>query len=189
MIKELVLKNRSYRRFYGDKKVSMATLRDLVELARLSSFGGNKQSLKFYLSDGDMNGPVYDCLGWAAYLPDWDGPAPDERPAAYIVMLNDNNIMSGADVNAGIAAANMLLGAAEAGLGGCMFGNVDRKKLAGLLKLPENLEIVLVIALGVPKEEVVIEPIGPDGDVRYWRDGNRVHHVPKRALEEIIYIL
>ena len=43
-----------------------------------------------------------------------------------------------------------------------------------------------MLALGRAKEKVVIEPVGPEGDIKYWRDADGVHHVPKRALEEIV---
>jgi len=59
-------------------------------------------------------------------------------------------------------------------------------ELAALLELPPYLEIVLVLALGKPAETVVIEPVGSDGDIKYYRDAQGVHHVPKRALEDLI---
>ena len=79
-----------------------------------------------------------------------------------------------------------MLGAVENGLGGCIIGNIDKIKLAEALNLNEKYEIALVLALGYPKEEVVIETINTSGDVRYWRDENEVHHVPKRTLDELI---
>jgi len=65
--------------------------------------------------------------------------------------------------------------------------SVKREDLAALLELPAYLEIVLVLALGKPAEMVVIEPVGADGDIKYYRDEQGVHHVPKRALEDLIY--
>jgi len=186
MFKDLILKNRSYRRFYEDERISYDTLTELVDLARLSPNGANRQGLKFFLSAGDKNEDIMSCLGWAGYLKDWGGPGPGERPAAYIVILNDRMI-GGGEADAGIAAMSILLGAAEKGLGGCMFGAVDRKKLASILNLSENMDITLVVALGKPKETVVLEEIASDGDIKYWRDENQVHHVPKRKLEDIIY--
>ena len=43
-----------------------------------------------------------------------------------------------------------------------------------------------MLALGYPKEEVVIERIRYNGSVVYWRDSQGVHHVPKRDLDELI---
>jgi hypothetical protein len=71
-------------------------------------------------------------------------------------------------------------------LGGCIIGSVNRDALRRILDIPSRYEILTVLALGVPKETVVIEEVGPDGDIRYWRDAESVHHVPKRALQDII---
>ena len=79
-----------------------------------------------------------------------------------------------------------MLGATEAGLGGCIIGSVQREKLKTALNIAKHHEILLVLALGRPKETVVIETAGENGDIRYWRDGDDVHHVPKRPIDEII---
>jgi len=186
MLRDLVLKNRSYRRYDQNAAVGRETLLELVELARISPSGGNRQGLKFFLSAGEANEKIFECLNWAGYLADWPGPCEGERPAAYIVVLADNEIGRGSETDAGIACQSMLLGAAEKGIGGCMFGSVNREKLRKNLSLPERFEIILVVALGIPVETVVIEELSEDGDIKYWRDENRVHHVPKRGLEEII---
>jgi len=81
---------------------------------------------------------------------------------------------------------NILLGAVEKGLGGCIVGSVQRKKLNEILNVPAPYEIQFVLALGEPVEAVVIEEIGPGGDVKYWRDAQAVHHVPKRRLGDVI---
>ena len=187
MIRDLVLKNRSYRRFYQDVAVDLETLRELVDLARLSASGANKQPLKYILSCGpEKNALIFPHLGWAAYLQDWPGPAEGERPAAYIIILGDTEIRPSFGCDHGIAAQSILLGATEKGLGGCIIASVQKERLRQALEIPSGYEILLVLALGQPKETVVIESVGPDGDIRYWRDGQGVHHVPKRSLEEII---
>lgn len=186
MIKDIIKKNRSYRRFYEDAPINRETLLELVDLARLSPNATNRQALKYYLSAGEKNNEIFECLSWAGYLTDWDGPKPGERPTAYIVVLDDHDIGKSQGADAGIVCQSMLLGAVEKGLGGCMFGAVDRKKLAANLSLPENMEILLVVALGKPKEEIVLDPVAPGGCIKYWRDDRQVHHVPKRSLDEII---
>jgi nitroreductase len=187
MLSSLVLKNRSYRRFYQDVPISYDSLRELVDLARLSSSAANRQPLKYFLScEPDQNAIIFPYLGWAGYLKEWGGPIEGERPSAYIIILGDKTISQNVGCDHGIAAQSILLGATEKGLGGCMIGSVRRPELANSLGIPDTFEIMLVIALGKPKETVVIEPLRPDGDIKYWRDDQSVHHVPKRALDDII---
>jgi nitroreductase len=187
MIKELIFKSRSYRRFDQQYRIKNQTLRELVDLARLSPSAANLQPLKYILShEPQKNALIFPHLGWAGYLKDWSGPAEGERPSAYIVILGDTRITKSFGCDHGIAAQSMLLGATERGLGGCMIGTVQRDKLRKALDIPSCYEILLVLALGKPKEEVVVETAGPAGDIKYWRDDEGVHHVPKRPVDEII---
>jgi len=186
-MRELIEKNRTYRRFYEDEAIELGTLRELVDLARLSASGANKQPLKYMLSNTpEINAKIFEHLAWAGYLPDWPGPEEGERPSAYIVILGDSDISKLFGCDHGIAAQSIMLGAVERGLGGCMIGSIQREDLREGLDIPEQYEILLVLALGKPKEQVVLEQMGPDGDVAYWRDEDQVHHVPKRALDDII---
>jgi nitroreductase len=186
-IKDLITKNRSYRRFYQDTDVSLDTLRELVDLARLSASGANKQPLKYFLSaDPQKNATIFPTLAWAGYLKDWQGAQEGEKPSAYIIILGDKTISQSFGCDHGIAAQSILLGATERGLGGCIIGSIRRNELSQLLDIPDQFEILLVIALGKPKEKVVIETMGSEGDYKYWRDEQNIHHVPKRPLDEII---
>ncbi|PIE33831.1 nitroreductase [candidate division KSB3 bacterium] len=187
MIKDLISRNRSYRRFDESFVVSTETLRELVDLGRLSPSGANRQPLKYILSnDPENNARIFPALNWAGYLSDWDGPPEGEQPSAYIILLGDNDISQSTGCDHGIAAQSILLGAVEKELGGCMIASIQKGKLREALNLSERYDIVLVIALGKPVETVVIDPIATDGDIKYWRDEQATHHVPKRSLDEII---
>jgi len=186
-ITDLVRDNRSCRRFHQNHKIALETLKELVNLSRISASGANLQPLKYILScDSKMNADIFSALAWAGYLKDWPGPAEGERPTAYIVVLGDTGITQDVGCDHGIAAQTIMLGAREKGLAGCMLGSINRKLLRDLLDVPEHLKILLVLALGKPKEEIELETLEPDGSIRYWRDSEGVHHVPKRKLEDII---
>ena len=187
MIKDLVTKNRSYRRFDNSHSISEDTLIKLIELARLSGSASNRQVLRFLLSNTpDRNNSVFSCLRWAGYLTDWQHPVQKERPTAYIVILKPADTASYIGHDTGIACQSILLGAVEAGLGGCMFGSVDRAKLKELLEIPAQYEIELVIAIGKPIEKIQLDPVHND-DIKYWRDENQIHHVPKRDINDLIF--
>jgi len=187
MLEDLVRKNRSYRRFHQGVSVDLETLRALVNLARLSASGSNLQPLKYILScEPETNARIFHHTRWAGYLKDWPGPAEGERPAAYIVILGDTEIRESFGCDHGIAAQSIMLGAAERGLGGCMIGSIDEGGLQQKLDIPDRYDILLVLALGKPNETVVLEEVSPDGDIRYYRDAEGVHHVPKRLLDELI---
>lgn len=186
MLKDLVVRNRSYRRFYEEAIISSETIRSWIDLARLAASGRNAQTLKYKIILSDQKkDKVFETLAWAGYLKDWDGPIKGERPSAYVIMLNDERLGKNYFSDDGIAVQNLLLGAVESGYGGCILRAFKDQELRNLLELPEELKIIQVIALGKPKEEIIIEEI-KDGDFKYWRDENQVHHVPKRNLDEII---
>ncbi len=187
MIRDLIIKSRSYRRFHQEVAIEPETLRKLVDLARLSPSAGNLQPLKYILAcEPKKNALIFPHLAWAGYLKDWPGPSEGERPSAYIIILGDREVSRSIDCDHGIAAQSILLGATEKGLGGCIIGSIQRKGLQKALAIPARYEILLVLALGKPREMVVIETVGATGDIKYWRDSDDVHHVPKQSLDEII---
>jgi nitroreductase len=186
-LRELVSRNRSFRRFYENHVLSLTDLEDLVDTARLTASAANLQPLRYILSTNPQtNTVIFEHLAWAAYLKDWKGPAEGDRPTGYIVVLGDAKHAKTSAWDLGIAAQTILLGATEMGLGGCMVGSVQKQALSQALEVPEGFEILLVIALGKPKEKIVLERLKEDGDIRYWRDEKGVHHVPKRDLDAIL---
>ena len=187
---ELIVRNRSYRRYDASKRVSMETLRELINVARRTPSAANRQPLKYVLA-ADAAGcqRLFPHLAWAGALKDWPGPAEGERPVAYIIVLCDTGISEDPGCDHGIACQSMLLAAVERGLGGCMLGAIDRKAIRRDFAIPERYQILLVVALGVPAETCVLEEAARGADVTYYRDAGSVHHVPKRALDEVILSL
>lgn len=187
MVFDLVPRARTHRRFLENQPVETESLRSLVNLARLSPSSANLQTLKFVLSaDAERNKSIFETLAWAGYLPDWPGPAEGERPPAYIIVLADEDLGGGKDVDAGLAMQSMVLGACELGLATCILGSVDRPRLQAALGIPTRYRIMYVMALGKPAETVSVEAVGPDGNIRYWRDDQGRFHVPKRSLDDLI---
>lgn len=188
MLREWVEKNRSCRSFDSSVVIGRQTLKEWVDLTRFCSSARNAQPLKYFISsDPESNAGIFSCLHWASYLQPGGIFIPEnERPSAYIVMCADSAISSSASMDAGIAAQTILLAAVESGFGGCMIGAIEKKVLKERLFISDAYDVLLVIALGKPVEKVVIEPLPESGDIRYYRDENHVHHVPKRSLEEIL---
>jgi nitroreductase len=187
MLINLVQKNRSYRRFDHSYKIQGESLKTLIGLARFTPSSGNLQPLKYLpIHEGEQTDTVFRLLKWARYLQDWPGPSAAERPSAYIVLLGDTSIAQSFQVDSGIAAQTILLGAAEMGLGGCIVASVDREPLRHAFSIPMHLEILFVLALGRPAEQVVVETAEPGGDIKYYRTPDGRHHVPKRSLDELI---
>jgi len=186
-LEEIIRRNRSYRRFDESIRLDLETVRSFVELARLSASGANLQPLKYIISTNpEVNAGIFPRTAWAGYLEEWSGPVEGQRPAAYVIILGDTAIASSFGCDHGIAAQSIMLGAAEQGWGGCVIGSIDRGGLRQALDIDEQYEILLILALGRPAEEVQLEAVGEDGSIRYYRDDENVHHVPKRSLDELI---
>lgn len=186
-VSRLVIRNRSYRRFLESHQISYSTLESLVQLARFSASAANRQPLRYCLvNEPETRAIIFPTLGWAGYLSEWKGPVEGERPAAYILILGDKERGNQYKYDAGLASQNILLGAVEKGLGGCILASIKRDQLRDSLDIDSRYEILLILALGKPREKVIIEDVEEDGDIKYWRDKQGVHHVPKRRLEDLI---
>ncbi len=192
-MQEIIAKTRTFRRFNQKEPISMATLHELIDLARLGGSARNGQPWQYMAVNApEICARIFPYLGWAGYLTDWKGPVEGERPSAYILCLLNNNRLKGSEAEAqfdlGVATQNLLLGAMEKRIGGCRIGAFN-PQLASLFTIPDFLRISLVVALGKPRETVIIEECKTDDDVRYWRDEHGVHHVPKRALQSCLVTL
>ena len=192
-MREIIAKTRTFRRFFQKEAISSEILSELLDLARLGGSARNGQPWQYMIiNTPELCEKVFPFLGWAGYLSDWKGPVEGERPSAYILCLLNSNWLKGPESEAqfdlGVATQNLLLGAMENRLGGCRIG-LFNPKLADLFDLPEHLGISLVVALGRPRETVIIEECKEDSDIKYWRDDDGVHHVPKRSLESCLITL
>ncbi|GAB1534638.1 nitroreductase family protein [Geovibrio sp. ADMFC3] len=185
-IKELIQINRSYRRFDNSKELDMGFLEDLIYSARMAQSAANLQPLRYVtVTDREKTAEVYSTLGWAGYLKDWDGPEPDERPVGYIIILSTKD-SSYAQVDAGLAMQNICLTAIAAGVGSCILGNIKKERLMQILEIDESLNILYVVALGYPVENVQVVSIRETADHKYFRDEEGNHYVPKRCIEDLI---
>ena len=178
------IKTRRTIRKYLQTAVPEEVLLKCVEAAIFSPSGGNLQPLRYVIvNDAKLLIQVFSTLSWAVYLPDY-GPAEEEMPRAYIVLLLDKNGRTPTH-DASIASMSISMVAYDEGLGSCILASVDRKKLRKVLNVPESLDVALVVALGYPAENPVVEPLS-DGNINYWLDKNGVLHVPKRDIKDIV---
>jgi nitroreductase len=180
---EKIKKRRTIRK-YLQKTVPKDVLLKCVDAARLSPCGVNFQPLRYVIVDDKrLLKKVFSTLSWAVYLPDYY-PTEEEMPQAYVVLLLDKNGRTPVH-DAGIASMTISMVAYDEGLGSCIMASVDREKLRRILDVPESLAIELVIALGYPAENPIIDVV-KDGDTKYWLDQSGVLHVPKWDLKDVV---
>ena len=187
---ELVKKNRSYRGFDESVMIPREKMLEIVDCARLCPSSVNIQPLKYFIScTKEQNAVIQPLTGWARQLPELDLPFEGHRPTAFVVICHDTDIAENAErfyKDVGITAQTMLLCATDMGYGGCMIGNFVPDKVKAALSLPKNLIPVLIVAFGKPDENIILTEPGENGDVKYCRDKQNNHYVPKRALDEVL---
>ncbi len=183
MIKELLIQTRSVRRYDEARKISYADLLDIAEGVRLCPSAANLQRLRICPVVGELCNAVFETLAFAAYLRPWVRPEEGERPVAYLVLMAEMDADINLAIDCGIAAEAIALNAREKGIGCCMFRSFNSDNLTRVLD-KDGYKPILVISLGYPKETIVLEDA--KDNLRYYRDEQGVHHVPKLPLSDII---
>lgn len=174
---ELVQKRQSTRK-YSDKNVDRALVTRCLEAARLAPSACNSQPWHFIIVDDPGRikeiGEAAASLGMNKFA--------TEVPVIVAVVLEKMNftakigsMLKNKDycmLDLGIAVEHFCLQAAEDGLGTCILGWFDEKKIARLLGVPKGKRIPLLITLGYPdgrirsKTRKTIEEISSWN--RYW---------------------
>ena len=188
-LKNLLINDRTCRRFDASKSVDETTLLNLVELTRYCASGRNLQPLKYRIvTDCDERNLIFPSLKWAGYYTDWDGPDKTERPAAYLVQCLDTQYGNDCLCDDGLQLQAITLGATSLGLRCCIIKAFNAAEISARLEIPDSLKPRYVVAIGYPAEEIVVEDMNglPDDSYIYYRDSMGRHHVPKRKLSELI---
>lgn len=185
-LKNLLIADRSIRRFDASNKVGKQTLLDVVNLVRYCHSGRNLQPLAYRIVEQKEEcDKVFPTLLWAGYYKDWDGPAVDERPTAYIIQCMDTRLTDNPMCDEGLQLQALTLGCASLGLGSCIIKAFNKAAVAEILQIPEHYDVRYVLAIGYPAEKAEIVEMR-EGDIKYYRDDNDTQCVPKRALKDII---
>ncbi len=188
MLAELIRNTRSIRSFDNTKRIDAALLNNFIEDVRFTASSMNLQPLKYHIvSSFEDCDAVLPMTRWAARLKDYDGPKGKDAPAAYITVCLDTDISDNMQLflrDVGIVAWTICMLACEKGIGACMIGSFDKEGYSDYFSLPANIKPNLVIALGYPTEQPVLEDV--TDQVYYYRDEKNIHHVPKRKAEDMI---
>ncbi len=186
-IEEIIFKRRTIRRFKQDP-ISLEILKKLIDFARVAPMASNIQGLEFIIvKNAEIREKIFPLVKFAGSLPENQRtPEDGRRPTAYVVVLVNTKIKKTYfEYDVGAAIENILLGAVHYGLGSCWMANIQRKKIQKICEIPENYKITHVISLGYPDEKSVVEHY--KDSYKYWRDDDSLMHIPKRALEDIIF--
>jgi len=181
---ELAEKTRSYRKFDEAREIPPRVLREIAQAAGIAPCAANLQRLRFSIVTEDNERELLcSSIGWAAYLEDWKGPEPGERPSAYMAINAPDDEVAYTGIDVGIAASYMTLAASDLGIGCCMILSFKRD-IVDAIAPAEGYRVALLLALGYPGETVVLER--DCEEVRYWRSNDGVHHVPKLPPDMLV---
>ncbi len=184
-LENLVQKSRATRRFQNKFFIALEDLKQLVNLARVTSSAKNMQPLKYILvTKKEFVLKLAKTSKWATHLKNWE-QTEEERPNAFIIILNDTSIDGFPMFDAGVAFETISLGAKAKGLAVCPLASIDKNICKKIFNIPSNLEVLIGVAIGFPAENIQIVEV-KNNDTNYYRKEDSTHCVPKRSLKEII---
>lgn len=190
MFRDLVMANRSYRGYDEGYRFTKDQLLEYIDLTRYTASSVNAQPLKYHIAyDKDEVALIQSMTKWARALPQMTLPHDNMHPTGFIIICQDKDIsdnLARYQKDIGIVAQTILLAAVEEGLGGCMIGNFVPDEVKEKLDFADNLQPMLIVALGKPNEKIVITEIENGDSIKYYRDDDDTHYVPKRKLNDIL---
>ena len=181
----LLRKNRSHRAFDTSYIVAMRQLETIVAVNPKLPSGRNAQTLRFKLLDAQSGGEDF-CryLHLGGYLPELHLPAPGTEPKAFIIICSTEPESPIVDIDLGISLQSMALKAVEIGLNALIVKAFNKKEIKETLGLPSDP--LAVLAIGKGTETIVLDEVPAGSDLRYYRDADGIHHVPKITVSDLL---
>jgi nitroreductase len=158
---ELINKRQSDRAFDPDKPVEKEKIERILKAAAIAPSACNAQPWKFIVVDEpELKNKIADAtsaklLGMNHFT--------KQAPVHIIVVQESVNFTSGiggfvkdkkfAPIDIGIATAHITLAAEYEGLGSCILGWFNEKKVKELLDIPKNKRVLLDIVIGYSTQE------------------------------------
>lgn len=180
---------RSYRKFDETRLISKNDIDEILNSIKFASCANNRQYLRFIsVENKDKVLEIFDNTKWAASLPNNIGrPKEGERPVYFIAILSDEaKKLRFNGIDEGLVISNLTLTAAEKGIGSCIIGSVNDKKMREILNYDDNYSCEVVIAFGYPKVKSTIKKINLEEDQSYYLDEDGNYLVPKYKKDDIV---
>lgn len=180
---------RSYRKFDESRLISKNDIDEILNSIKFASCANNRQYLRFIsVENKDKVLEIFDNTKWAASITNNIGrPKEGERPVYFIAILSDEaKKLRFNGIDEGLVISNLTLTAAEKGIGSCIIGSVNDKKMREILNYDNNYSCEVVIAFGYPKVKSTIKKINLEEDQSYYLDEDGNYIVPKYKKDDIV---
>lgn len=180
---------RTYRKFDENKLISKEDIEDILNSIKFASCANNRQYLRFISVENKAKVlEIFENTKWAVSLPNNIGrPKEGERPVYFIAILSDEEKkLRFNGIDEGLVISNLTLLAAEKGIGSCIIGSVNDKKMREILNYENNYSCDLVVAFGYPKVKSTIKEINAGEDQAYYLDEDGNYIVPKYKIKDLV---
>lgn len=157
---ELIQQRQSTRKYIEDKDIPRDVIERIIEAGRMAPSAVNAQPWHFVVvDDPQLKKDVAQALTFGSM-----NKFAAQAPVLVVIVEEPVNIGSRiggwlkrrhyAHIDIGIAAEHIALAATEEGVGSCIMGWLDERKIQKLLGIPRSKSIPLVISLGYTESKV-----------------------------------
>ena len=138
---DAIEKRRSIRN-YEPTPIPREKLEKILEAARLAPSASNAQPRHFIVVTDKERRDALATGMFARFL--------KQAPVVIVACGDEKKSPKWYPIDVAIAVENMVLVATGEGLGTCWIGSFDENKVRAVLKIPENLRVVVLLAVGYP---------------------------------------